>query len=128
MFAREKPTAERDARLDPYRRAAARMLLDGREAGLLVTRVVTWWEIAGPPWRRRAENVREVAEWMVWRIGSTGIPPEDGLVGHEDVDEELADWSAGVFRLYDDVYALEWLPPEEAEAAHREHGWDAGEG
>jgi len=45
---------------------------------------------------------------MVWPAGSSGMSP-----------------SAGVFWMYDTVYALEWLPAGQAEAAQREFGWDS---
>ncbi|MHC5904668.1 hypothetical protein ACVNF4_12285 [Streptomyces sp. S6] len=113
-----------DARLDPYRRGAARLVLDGREVGLLVTRVNLWPEYVGWLWRKRVESEQELPEWMVWPAGSSDLLPEGGHVWSEDLDGELADWSAGVFRLPDTVYTLEWLPPTQAEAAHREFGWD----
>ncbi|MDX3382037.1 hypothetical protein PV682_11295 [Streptomyces niveiscabiei] len=116
----------RDVRLDPYRRGAARLFTDGREVGLLVTRVDVWREYTGWLWRRRVTSEQELPEWMVWPVGSSGtLVPEDDVVRGEDVDRELADWSAGRFRLRDTVYEARWLPVSEAEPAHREHGWDA---
>ncbi|HEY8984418.1 MAG TPA: hypothetical protein VIU15_33190 [Streptomyces sp.] len=65
-------------------------------------------EHAGRLWRRRVRSERELPEWMVWPAGSSGMSP-----------------SAGVFWMYDTVYALEWLPAGQAEAAQREFGWDS---
>ncbi|MFM9443097.1 hypothetical protein [Streptomyces acidiscabies] len=116
----------RDVRLEPYRRGAARVFADRQEVGLLVTRVDVWREYTGWLWRRRVTSEQELPEWMVWPVGSSGtLTADDGVVRGEDVDGELADWSAGVFRMGGAVYDLEWLPVSEAEPAHREHGWDA---
>lgn len=71
---------------------------------------------------------RELPEWAVFRVGATAQVPvfEDGIVGSDELDEELADWASGIFRLRDQRFALDWLGENGADAVHREHGWLSG--
>ncbi|WP_282693173.1 hypothetical protein [Streptomyces sp. CC208A] len=121
----KRPEPSPDARLDPYRRAAARLLDEDEQIGVLVTRVVTWWWREGPSWRRRWGNPRELPEWALSLVGPAQQLPDfdEGIVSAQELDEELADWAAGIFRLRGRRYGLAWLDEEEADAAHREHGW-----
>jgi hypothetical protein len=61
-------------------------------------------------------------------VGATQQLPvfEDGVVGADELDEELEDWSSGSFRLRGRRFTLEWLGEDETEAVHREHGWMSG--
>ncbi|MFF3624895.1 hypothetical protein [Streptomyces sp. NPDC002467] len=128
MLRRERPEPPTDARLDPYRHAAARLMDGDEQIGLLVIRVTTWWWREGPFWRRRWVNPKELPEWALAHVGPAQQLAEfdDGIVLTEDLDEELADWAAGTFRLRGRQFRLDWLGEEEAHAAHREHGWTSG--
>ncbi|MFI8823906.1 hypothetical protein [Streptomyces sp. NPDC053431] len=100
--------------------------MDGDEqVGVLVIRVTTCWKREGRLWRRRWEDPRELPEWALSRVGPSRYLPDfdDGIVSAASLDEELADWAAGIFRLMGRQFGLAWLGGEEAEAAHREHGW-----
>ncbi|WP_461007901.1 hypothetical protein [Streptomyces capparidis] len=48
---------------------------------------------------------------------------EDGIVGADELDEELGDWGSGFFRLRDRRFRLAWLGEAETDAAHKQHGW-----
>ncbi|MFC8176757.1 hypothetical protein [Streptomyces sp. NPDC057325] len=48
---------------------------------------------------------------------------DDGIISADELDEELADWSEGIFRLRGRRFSPVWLGEEEADAAHKEHGW-----
>ncbi|MEU3092231.1 hypothetical protein ACWCQ0_35440 [Streptomyces massasporeus] len=48
---------------------------------------------------------------------------DDGIISADELDEELADWSGGISRLRGQQFSLAWLGEEEADAAHKEHGW-----
>lgn len=98
------------------------------QIGVLVIRVTTWWWREGPFWRRRWVNPQELPEWALSRVGPTQQLPDfdDGIVSAEELDGELADWAAGIFRLGGQQFGLDWLDEEEADAAHREHGWMSG--
>ncbi|MCZ0983385.1 hypothetical protein O1L60_41875 [Streptomyces diastatochromogenes] len=125
MLTHERPEPLTDARLDPYRHAAARLLEGDEQIGRLVIRVTTWWQREGPFWRRRWVNPRELPEWALSRVGPTLRLPDfdDGVVSAEELDEQLAEWDAGTFRLGGGLFVLDWLGDEETAAAHREHGW-----
>lgn len=71
---------------------------------------------------------RELPEWALFRVGVTQQVPgfEDGIVGADELDEELEDWASGFFRLRDQRFTLDWLGEEETDAVHREHGWMSG--
>ncbi|WP_371614268.1 hypothetical protein [Streptomyces sp. NBC_00454] len=100
--------------------------MDGNEQiGVLVIRVTTWWTREGPFWRRRWVNPRELPEWALSGVGPAQQVPDfdDGIIFDEDLDEELADWAAGIFRLRGQQFGLAWLGEEEVDAAHRDHGW-----
>ncbi|MET9934907.1 MULTISPECIES: hypothetical protein [unclassified Streptomyces] len=100
--------------------------MDGDEQiGLLVIRVTTRWWREGPFWRRRWGNPQELPEWALSRVGPAQQLPdfEDGVISADELDEELADWAAGIFRLRGQQFSLAWLGEEEADAACREHGW-----
>lgn len=95
--------------------------------GVLVIRVVTWWKLEGPFWRRRWVDARELPEWILLPVGPTPWPAtDDGVIPAEGLDEELRDWSTGVFALRGRLLGLDWLDHEEADALHREHGWADG--
>lgn len=103
--------------------------MDGDEqVGVLLTRVTTWWWREGPIWRRRWVKPQELPEWAVFRVGVTQQLPmfEDGIVGAEELDEELGDWASGFFRLRDQRFTLDWLSEDKTDAVHREHGWMSG--
>lgn len=103
--------------------------MDGDEqVGVLLTTVTTWWWRKGPIWRRRWVEPQELPEWAVFRVGATHQLPvfEDGIVGAEELDEELGDWASGLFRLRDQQFTLDWLTEGEADAVHRSHGWVSG--
>ncbi|MCX4546960.1 hypothetical protein [Streptomyces sp. NBC_01565] len=70
-------------------------------------------------------NPQELPEWALSRVGPARQLPDfdDGIVSTEELDGELTDWAAGIFRLRDQQFRLDWLGEEEADAAHREHGW-----
>ncbi|MFD9725052.1 hypothetical protein [Streptomyces sp. NPDC059072] len=125
MFRREWPEPAPDARLDPYRRAAARLMDGDEQIGVLVIRVVTWRRREGPFWRRRWGSPRDLPEWALFHVGPAQQLAEvdDGIISSEILDEELADWAAGIFRLRGRRFSLTWLGDEEADAAHREYGW-----
>ncbi|MGW1514091.1 hypothetical protein [Streptomyces sp. NPDC002394] len=100
--------------------------MDGDEQiGVLVIRVVAWRWREGPFWRRRWGNPRELPEWALSLAGPPQRLPDsdDGIISAKELDEELADWAAGIFRLRGQQFDLAWLGEEEADAAHREHGW-----
>lgn len=125
MPRRERPEPQTDTRLDPYRRAAARVLDGDEVVGILVIRVTTSWWQAGPFWRRRWVDARELPEWVLMRVGPTEDVPDfdDGIMPTEGLEEELRDWSVGVFELRGRYFRLDWLGKDEADALHREHGW-----
>ncbi|MEV7282408.1 hypothetical protein [Streptomyces sp. NPDC093111] len=125
MFRREWPEPPTDARLDPYRRAAARLMDGDEQIGVLVIRVTTWWWREGPFWRRRWGNPQELPEWALSCVAPTQQLPDfdDGIISADALDEELTDWSEGIFRLRGQQFSLAWLGEEEAGAAHKEHGW-----
>ncbi|MEU8545340.1 hypothetical protein AB0C52_35970 [Streptomyces sp. NPDC048717] len=125
MFTREWPQPPTDVRLAPYRRAAARLMDGDKQIGVLVIRVTTWRWRDGPFWRRRRGNPQELPEWALSRVAPGGRLPdvEGGIIAAGGLDEELADWSAGIFRLRGRRFSLAWLGEEEADAAHDEHGW-----
>ncbi|MBH5333276.1 hypothetical protein IHE55_00040 [Streptomyces pactum] len=125
MFRGKWPKPPTDARLDPYRRAAARLMNGDEQIGVLVIRVTTWWWKEGPFWRRRWGNPRELPEWALSRVGTAPQLPDfdDGVISADELDEELADWAAGNFRLRGQQLGLAWLGEKEVDAAHKEHGW-----
>lgn len=128
MFRRERPEPQIDRRLDPYRRAAAHVRYGEEVVGVLVIRVVTWWMLEGPFWRRRWVDPRELPEWVLVPVGppEAGPGPEDGVIPVDALDEELRDWSAGVFQLRGQVLRLDWCDQDEADALHRMYGWTDG--
>ncbi|MFE4814876.1 hypothetical protein ACFRFU_00270 [Streptomyces sp. NPDC056704] len=71
---------------------------------------------------------QELPEWAVFGVGETQQLPvfEDGIVGADELDEELGDWASGSFRLRDRRFALDWLGEDETDAVHKEHGWVSG--
>ncbi|MEE1753139.1 hypothetical protein [Streptomyces sp. SP18CS02] len=101
-------------------------MLDGEQlVGLLLIRVTTVWWRTGPFWRRRWVDAQELPEWALSPVGpgQGTAGPDDGLISAEELDEELADWSMGVFRLGDRRYVLDWLGREETDVLHSEFGW-----
>ncbi|WP_190155857.1 hypothetical protein [Streptomyces litmocidini] len=100
--------------------------MDGDEQiGVLVIRVTTWWWREGPFRRRRWGNPQELPEWALSCTDPAQQLPDldDGIISAGELDEELADWSAGIFRLRGRQFGLVWLGEEEAGAAQEEHGW-----
>jgi len=65
-----------NAALDPYRRGVVRAFESDIEVGYLWSRVVVWWTVAGPFWRRRHIDPREQMEWFLEFDES---PADDGL-------------------------------------------------
>ncbi|MFG3350238.1 hypothetical protein ACGF1Z_34910 [Streptomyces sp. NPDC048018] len=67
----------------------------------------------------------ELPEWALSCVASTQQLPDfdDGIISADELDKELADWSAGIFRLRGRQFSLAWLGDEEVDAAHEEHGW-----
>ncbi len=81
----ERPGPQTDTRLDPYRCAAARVLDGDEVVGVLVIRVTTWWWQAGPFWRRRWVDARELPEWALMRVGPTeAVPDFDGIASADE--------------------------------------------
>lgn len=101
--------------------------MDGDEqVGTVVTRVTAWWWREGPLWRRRWGSGQELPEWALFGPAQRLSDSDDGIIWPQDLDEELADWAAGIFRLRGRRFTLEWLDEAAADAAHREHGWVIG--
>ncbi|MFH9085548.1 hypothetical protein [Streptomyces sp. NPDC017673] len=128
MFRCERAEPPADVRLDPYRRAAARLMDGDEQVGVLMTTVTTWWWREDPVRRRRWVNPRELPRWAVFRVGAAQRVPEfeDGIVGADELDEELRDWASRCFRLRDRRFTLEWLGEDATDAVHGEHGWTSG--
>lgn len=82
-------------------------------------------ERAEPPADVRLGPYRRAA---ARRVGAAQRVPEfeDGIVGADELDEELRDWASGCFRLRDRRFTLEWLGEDETDAVHGEHGWTSG--
>lgn len=101
--------------------------MDGDEQiGVLVIRVTTWRWREGSFWGRRWGNPQELPEWALSCVGPTQqqLPSfDDGTISADELDEELADWSERIFRLWGRRFSLAWLGEEEADAPHEEHGW-----
>ena len=103
----EIPAETRDSRLDPYRERAATLKGGGDvEATLFVRVQVYWTQAAGHLWWRRWSEPFEVLHgYMAFTDGRF----DDWLVGREEFDEDLGDWSRSKLRYGGELLDVEWL-------------------
>ncbi|MFB9323656.1 hypothetical protein [Cryptosporangium minutisporangium] len=111
------PDGPSDPRLDVYRSRYAEVFDGGEARGYLATWVQTWWTPQGPWWRRRWTDPRELVVWM-WV--ADGALVDDGVIGRERLDEELANWSRNRFAYRGRYLRLKWLSGAEAAVVRRE--------
>lgn len=101
------PAWTHDPRLDPYRERAATLGGRGAVHATLFVRVeVHWTHVSGHLWWRRWSEPFEVPHgFMVFADGRF----DDWLVGREELDEDLADWSRSTLRYCGELLDVEWL-------------------
>ena len=116
-----EPAPEPDARLDRYRRAAARLVDGTRLVGHLSTRVEVWWTTEGPWWRPRDVRPKELVEWFL--DYEPGEPPAHPDGWQNGIERDLKDLNPNVFAFRGRTLLVEWLEGLEAERRLLAHGW-----
>jgi hypothetical protein len=117
-----EPAPEPDARLDPYRKAAARLYDGDSLAAPLLTRVDVWWTTEGRGWNRRNVRPQERVAWLLdFAPGFEGAHPS----GWDDgVDVDVAELDDDRFTYVGRTLRVEWLTGPEAEEQFALHGWE----
>jgi hypothetical protein len=111
---------EVDQRLDPYRnRAGCASHDDRRIMRLYVQTDSLSTQRSGCLWRRVWSTPRE---FIVLRMLMEDGTYDDAWLCGTELDEELAEWSRGIFRYRDQQLSLRWLNDEQSAALRREIG------
>jgi hypothetical protein len=103
------PQHPRDPRLDPYRDRTG-LLTDeaGTEFATVFVRVETWWtQVGGFLWWRKWASPRDVPQ-VFYLIGGHF---EDSISRAGTIEQDLADWSRGVFRYQSQVLQFAYVAP-----------------
>lgn len=97
----------RNAGLNPYRERAAILTSSTGEDATLYVRVETLWTRTGGHlwWGRWSESYEVPHGYMMFVEGGF----DDWLVGPEELEEELVDWSQNRLRYIGEVLEVEWL-------------------
>ena len=80
--------------------------------------------VEGPFWRRREVRPVERPEWLLLPASPeeqevVGGFYDDGIVFPEDLETQLRDWADGRLPRGGEVFRLEWMSGEDAEAARQ---------
>jgi hypothetical protein len=116
-----EPAPEPDARLDRYRRAAARVFDGDRLVGHLTTRVDIWWTTEGPWWRRRDVRPEERVEWFLDYERAEPLAHPDGW--NDGIARDVKDLDQDEFYLQGRTLRVQWLEGPEAEKGLTARGW-----
>lgn len=107
-----------DPRLDPFRDRAG-VLLDGQGAKVadLFLRVEqSWSRISGHLWWSRWTRAQEVVHAHLLRDGAV----TDWLIGGDELDEAVEDWTGGDFTHEGIRHRVVWQDEEESERVRRQ--------
>ena len=116
-----EPEPAPNARLDPYRKSAARLYDGDFLVAHLTVRVQVWWTTEGPWWRRRNVRPQERVEWLLDFQPDFDLGHPDGL--DDRIDAGVADLDAGRFTCRGWSLRVEWLEGHEAAARLALNDW-----